>query len=411
MGVELNMELLRGRGRLGLAVSGGADSVALLWLCREAGLGDVAVLHLNHGLRGAESDGDAEFVASLAVELGLQCCCEKRLVEALPGESLEMAARRVRLEFFGDCVPRFELGAVVTAHQGDDVAETVLLRLARGAGAGGLSGLRAESCVNGVRLLRPLLDCSSGSLREWLTAQGRAWREDASNQEDCFLRNRVRHAVLPVLEEALGPGVATGLRRSSEILAAEDAFLDELAMARSTDVVAELLREPLALQRRIVRQRFGLGFEACERVLSAATSGEDWQVAVEGGRLLAVAQGRIGFVPTAEVRTFAVRYEEASEFCKGEAMCCTGAAERVKELEVRRWEPGDWIEPLGLEGRRKLQDVWTDLKVPRVLRHQLPVFVFEGNEVAWVPGYRIAKRLAAVPGEALLKICVEEVGA
>ena len=184
---------------IGLAVSGGADSTALAVLMamlqQEHGFRAV-VLHVDHGLR-PDSAADARFVKRLARELGLPFHGTRVQVVRARGESLEMAARRERLAFFARMVRRLKLDAIATGHHADDVAETFLMRLARGSSAAGLAGLKRISHVNGITFIRPLLDLRDAELRDFLRRRNIAWREDATNTDTSILRNKVRHVVLP----------------------------------------------------------------------------------------------------------------------------------------------------------------------------------------------------------------------
>ena len=200
--VKINRTILP-PGRIGLAVSGGSDSVALAFLLTKGGkkrnaAKRFAVLHVDHGLR-PESKEEYRFVRALAKRLGLPFRGTHAKVARRRGESLEMAARRVRLAFFADCATKLKLDAIATGHHMDDVAETFLMKLRRAS----LCGIRETSEVNGVRFVRPLLGCRDAELKGYLRKYGETWREDASNGDTSIERNRVRHEVIPYLEKAL----------------------------------------------------------------------------------------------------------------------------------------------------------------------------------------------------------------
>lgn len=190
-------------GRIGLAVSGGSDSVALAFLLTKGGKKRNAsrrfvILHVDHGLR-QESKAEYRFVRALARRLGVPFKGLHAKVERRRGESLEMAARRVRLAFFAKCQASLKLDAIATGHHMDDVAETFLMKLRRAS----LCGIRATSAVGGIRFVRPLLGCRDAELKDYLRKYGEAWREDASNGDVSIERNRVRHEVIPFLERTL----------------------------------------------------------------------------------------------------------------------------------------------------------------------------------------------------------------
>jgi len=212
--VKINREILPS-GRIGLAVSGGSDSVALAFLLTKGGKKKNAakrfvVLHVDHGLR-KESKEEYRFVRALAKRLGVPFKGIHAKVERRRGESLEMAARRVRLDFFEKCMKSLDLDAIATGHHMDDVAETFLMKLRRAS----LSGIRETSSVGGVRFVRPLLGCRDAELKAYLEKFGETWREDASNDDTSIERNNVRHNVLPFLEKTLDKDIVEHLYRIS----------------------------------------------------------------------------------------------------------------------------------------------------------------------------------------------------
>jgi tRNA(Ile)-lysidine synthase len=234
------LDLLKAGDRIGVAVSGGADSVALLRLLLEvrAEIGVVlSVVHFHHKLRGAESDADATFVAQLAREYGLEFHTARADVQAeaaARGLSVEAAARELRYGFFRQVVQSDEEGVsgldkIATGHTLDDQAETVLMRMIRGTGMRGLAGIYPtvdleddEEIVGEV--IRPLLEVRHHELEQFLKHMGQAWREDASNRDPKFTRNRVRHVLLPLLEREFNPSVAEGLRELAEIARGEEDY-------------------------------------------------------------------------------------------------------------------------------------------------------------------------------------------
>jgi len=200
-------------GRIGLAVSGGSDSVALAFLLTKGGKKRNAesrfvILHVDHGLR-RESKEEYRFVRALAKRLGIPFRSTHAKVVRRAGESLEMAARRVRLAFFEKCTKTLKLDAIATGHHMDDVAETFLMKLRRAS----LCGLKETSEVGGIRFVRPLLGCRDAELKAYLVKFGETWREDASNDDTSIERNKVRHEVIPFLEKTLDAHLVEHLYR------------------------------------------------------------------------------------------------------------------------------------------------------------------------------------------------------
>ncbi len=220
--------------RAGVAVSGGADSVALLRLLaalREKLGITLLVVHFDHQLRGAESDADAKFVADLAGERGLDCVVEREDVAAAAAANkwnLEDAARRLRYAFFERLVAEGRATRIVVAHTADDQAETVLAHILRGTGPAGLAGI--YPVVGSV--VRPLLAERREDLREYLRGLGQSWREDATNRDLSRQRARIREQLLPLLERDYSPGIANRLAGLASLAREEEAFWNALVEDR-----------------------------------------------------------------------------------------------------------------------------------------------------------------------------------
>src|SRR5438067_562088 len=228
-------ELLRPGDRVGVAVSGGADSVSLLLLLLELRkkLGIVlSVVHFNHKLRGKASDADEAFVAKLAAKHGLEFhsasvdVAKKAKKERI---NLEDAARRARYDYFRSLAESGACPRIVVAHTADDQAETVLAHLLRGTGLTGLGGIHP---VAGP-VIRPLLGIRRGELRRFLRAQKQTWREDATNRNTKRMRARIRKKLLPLLEKQFQPAIVKHLATLAELAREDEAFLDALAEART----------------------------------------------------------------------------------------------------------------------------------------------------------------------------------
>lgn len=227
--LALNRALLRPGMRLAVAVSGGADSVALLRALVEAApeIGLVlSVAHVHHGIRGAEADGDADFVAGLAAQLGL--IFHRKDVNAPLSardnrETLEEAARNLRYGWFGELLSSGVADAVATAHTLDDQAETVLHKLLRGAWTEGLSGIHPVLAQPRGSIVRPLLGVRRAEIEAWLLGLGQAWREDATNADTGYTRNRLRHELLPALAE-YNPQIWRQLANLATVARDEDAY-------------------------------------------------------------------------------------------------------------------------------------------------------------------------------------------
>ncbi len=214
--VRSNLERLGGIGRGVVAVSGGADSVALLRALGDLPVSDLVIAHLNHRLRDRESDEDAEFVAQLCPHLPhrIEAIDVAGLAQA-SGDNLENAARRARYDFLARVARETQAAWIATGHTLDDQAETVLHRLIRGSGLRGLRGIAAKrELVAGIALLRPMLNVSRSDVIEYLQTIGQPWREDTTNRDSAFTRNRIRHEALPLLR-TFNPAIAETLARTA----------------------------------------------------------------------------------------------------------------------------------------------------------------------------------------------------
>jgi len=225
--------------RIVAAVSGGSDSVALFHLLRQladrGGLRLAGLVHLHHHLRGEAADGDAAFCRDLATRAGIPVVIGNADVPTLArqaGVSLEVAGRDARQQFYRDALAALRATRVAVAHTRDDQAETVLLRLARGAGATGLAGIAPRR----DHLVRPLLELTREELRSYLIATNEGWREDATNADSAIPRNRIRHHVLPQLR-ALNLQADAAIARAADILRTDASFLDELANEAANRIV------------------------------------------------------------------------------------------------------------------------------------------------------------------------------
>ncbi|MDX1945305.1 MAG: tRNA lysidine(34) synthetase TilS [Pirellulaceae bacterium] len=278
-----------------VAVSGGADSVALLRglaRLREPGEGRLIVAHCNHGLRGADSDGDQALVEELAASLGIECVVGERRLEVTgghAGEGLESLARQARYDFLAQAADRAGARYVATAHTADDQAETILLQVLRGTGLAGLAGIpRVRRLTGGASLVRPLLEVTRAEVLAWLAELGQYHREDASNARVDFTRNRIRHELLPQLERDYNPQIRTALRRLASIAEEAESYLnaqaDELLgrVARPIAGGVELdlalvRREPETIARQALRRAWrGQGWPLAD--MSHEKWGQLWQM-------------------------------------------------------------------------------------------------------------------------------------
>jgi tRNA(Ile)-lysidine synthase len=435
------------------AVSGGSDSVALVHLLKEldaAGeLRLVGIAHFNHQLRAA-ADDDERFVARAAEALGQRCFVDRGDVSARARRerrSLEDAARASRHEFFERARVHFGADWIALGHTRDDQAETFLLRLLRGAGSRGLAGMYPRH----GRIVRPLIACRRHELRAWLLDRGIAFVDDESNADLSIPRNRIRAELLPLLESRFNPAIVDVLAGEAD-LAREawdtiGAAADEIASrivkgterARTIDI-AELNNVPLAFRRVVLWRAMSAAagartvtFEhvaAALRLLDAngpaVLDAPGHNLERIGARL--VLRGRPpntvgrwnpgnpdghaspgnkanlfryslsipGEVVLAETgHALSADIESAPERPDASAITGNGALAVVRgdlcrgQLSIRNRRPGDRFQPVGLGGRKKLQDFFVDRKVRRADRDKVPIVVDDSDRIVWVAGYGI----------------------
>ncbi|HEV3149118.1 MAG TPA: tRNA lysidine(34) synthetase TilS [Chthoniobacterales bacterium] len=278
-----SLRLLSPGARYLIGVSGGRDSVALLHWLVECGYNKLIVCHLNHQLRGRSSRVDAIFVKKLAAKYDVDLALGATDVRALAArtkQSIETAARDARYRFFAQVAKRRRCRTIFLGHHADDLVETLLINLFRGAGPGGLSAMRGVSVrkIDNIKLqiVRPLLGVSREQIDDYVRSHRLKFREDASNKNLAPLRNRIRHCIIPEIEKQLGRNVRGTIWRAATIAAEEENFFEALLpdkLSKLTALAVKPLRAmPIAVQRRILHEWLrardvpDLSFDLVERV-------------------------------------------------------------------------------------------------------------------------------------------------
>ena len=421
--------------RVAVAVSGGPDSVCLLHVLLElAPAFDVSlsVAHLNHQLRGAESDEDERFVAGLAARVGLPFVRTGTDLAAA-NDNLEQAGRRARRAFFaGLKTDRIALG-----HTRDDQAETVLFRLLRGAGLRGLAGIYPVTDDDSDRpsYVRPLIEVTRGEVIEFLRGRGIPWREDSSNLDPRFARNRIRSSLLPELARDWNPQIGESLAQLATLAHDEErwwrSYLDDLSagilLARAGGIelrASTLISLPLAVRRRLVRLAISqvkgdlrrLEFTHVERVLElAAEAGGDGRLRLPGIdvrrsfdwiRVAAEAPPidcssiRLAIPGMYAVTPETCLYLEISprSFTSKKGATLKAAELSLRRLppvlELRGWRPGDHYRPQGQRRDQKIKEMFQVERVPSWLRASWPI-VSSGDTILWSRTFGAAAEFAA----------------
>jgi tRNA(Ile)-lysidine synthase len=431
-------------GKLVIAVSGGPDSVCLLHILLalrdKIGI-TLHVAHLNHGLRGAESDADASYVAGLVQRLDLPATVEQRDVPAYRRNkrlSLEEAAREVRYNFLAEMAKAIGADSVAVGHTLDDHIETILMHLIRGSGTRGLRGLqpssRWRSGKTSLTVLRPLLEVSREETAAYCRRYRLKPRLDTSNLSLSPLRNRIRQQLIPLLE-GYNPQVIDALLRTARIAADDLAVLEEDALKLGRNVVKEqgntvildkegFLKLPTALQRHLLRsaieKRLGnlMDIESrhIEEIMAARHKPAGKVITLPYGLLFAIEYDRylLGSDPAelsplpAMEREYELRIPGATalpgwrvkaDVIRQKQVLAEGNSYIAyfdldwtgRKLAIRPRRPGDRFQPLGMSQPKKLNEFMIDSKIPRAWRRLVPI-VCSPEQVIWVVGWRIDER-------------------
>jgi tRNA(Ile)-lysidine synthase len=445
-------QLVASREKLLVAVSGGPDSVCLLHILSELRQEldiELHVAHLNHQLRGAASDADADYVAKLAKRLNIPATVESRNVSAYQKRhrlSPEEAAREVRYAFLAEVATKVGAARVAVGHTADDHVETIIMHLLRGSGTRGLRGLlpvsRWPSSDTGLTIVRPLLEMTRTETAAYCRQHHLHPRADASNLSIEPLRNRVRHRLLPELRK-YNPQVMAALQRTARLAADDLDFIDsevsrrwEEVMHRDGDAIiidrSAFLALPSALKRHLLRNSIDtlLGnlkdIEAghIEDIMAALDKPSGRNIILPGGLSFTIEYDRYVLAPdSASLCPFPMFEsesvlkipgltrlpgwdieaallmpseagkpgEKADDFTAFFDCAATG-----ENLAVRHRRPGDRFQPLGMSQPKKLNQFMIDARIPRGWRQRIPVVSAPG-QIVWVVGWRIDERVKVRP--------------
>jgi tRNA(Ile)-lysidine synthase len=410
------------RQKILVAVSGGVDSIVLLKVLHElsnANSWKLAIAHFNHRLRGAKSDRDAEHVNQTALKLDLPFFLEDGDVAAAAasnGDSIEMAARQARHRFLAETAKRWRCRKIALAHHADDQVELFFLRLLRGAGIEGLTGMQSSAPSPEdprYTLTRPLLHTSRAEIENYAREQKIKFREDASNRDVKHERNRIRHELLPSLRRDYQPALDQVIRRTMHLLDGERELADCGAthLERSSIEFDQL---PVGFRRRTIRDeliRLGINpnFELVNQLLN--TQGEI--LTTPGGRRIARTQATLTIVApavdfdeqpsitvvpgntaqSASIWSSTVKFRViGKKLSPGtEAGELFDFGRIGPKIIIRTWKRGDRYQPIGMKESVKLQDCFVNQKIPKNRRHRLLIATTAEGDIFWVEGLRIGE--------------------
>lgn len=416
-----------------LAVSGGADSVSLLHAFHSLHL-KACVLHCNFSLRGAESDADEQFVRQLCKNFSMDCHIRQFDTARQAREnglSIEMAARELRYAWFREMKQTLNMDYIVVAHHADDVAETVLINLCRGTGIKGLTGIQP---VNGD-ILRPLLECSREEILTYLAEHQLDYRTDSSNHSLDYVRNKIRHQVIPVFKE-INPAFlntvaenCTALKETEQIYRyALQQLREEVLKQEGDEMLLDISRilsspAPYTLLYEILKP-YGFNKSQIRDILNSHDAIPGKQFTAGAYRLvkdrhcwrlddhsqntptncLLASAGQFSIAG----RTFQVTvFPRPADFKIPQApnIACLDADKVKFPLLVRNWQTGDYFYPLGMgKSRKKISDFFTDRKFTARQKQEC-LLLLSGEEIAWLIGNRIDDRFKITPAtQNILKV-------
>ena len=388
---------------------------------------DIAVVHVNHQLRGEESMGDEEFVRNAANNLSLPFYSTRVDTLGLKHRmsvSKQVAAREARYQFFEETRQKTFSGHVATGHQADDNAETVLFNALRGTGVRGLAGIPIAR--NSGHYIRPLLFARRRTIQRYAVENGIQFRNDSSNDSNAYTRNYLRHSVLPFLTSLLGPDPVNTLNRISNTMKRFGSALDPLVESCLPDSVQwgpdrgdislpSFLARPRFLQEeillRVLRQ---LDIEPTsakiDKVIDLCSSQSGHHLALSSNVVVQRNRDYLNFFPVPQSKQYALKVAIGNSYSLDRFSFSLGHSAAVprtyardgqteyidgdkieQPLTLRNWKRGDWFVPLGMKGRKKLSDYFGDAKISPVEKINAPVLESNGN-IVWVCGRRLDDR-------------------
>ena len=419
--------------KLILALSGGIDSMVLAGLLLKSKVEFVAA-HCNFHLRGEESDGDEKFVRDYAERNGIQCFVkhfETEKYAADNGISIEMAARDLRYDWFEQLRQQLGYDKIAVAHHADDQAETFFINLLRGAGLNGLKGMKPQ---NGV-IIRPLLWVSREQIRKYAVENQILWREDHTNAESVYLRNKIRNQLLPAFDE-LQPEARQGLYKSLEHLSAENELYRELLQEKLGQIIeynGDIQRIPhsaFLIQHSSFQllfewlRQYGFNTDQCHFIYDAIGTGVGHQYCSATHRLV-IGRDELQLFEIKEDTNEEIQIEIGEEEILLPVHLCFAKLEKTPDfvidkspnvaqldfnklkfpLTLRRWRHGDRFHPLGMKGSKLLSDFFVDQKFTEWQKRNVWLLISANGDILWVLGHRIDDRFKVTESTKTIFLC------
>jgi len=421
-----------------VGVSGGPDSMALLDVLQKTVSNPLVVAHLNHQFRGQDAKDDADFVKKEADKRGIESVIESYNVPKFMEETGlggQEAARKLRYEFYRQTAQKYSASYIALGHHASDQAETVLMRILRGTGTHGLSGIPYTRSFEKYKIIRPLLDVSREEIENYCNENNIKFRTDQSNFSTKYFRNEIRLKVLPYLEE-FNPKLENNLHHMAKVLQDEDRFLSDMAQAYIDNnfkinkenfklPIISLQKLDIALQRRVIHLILTYlnltgeyTFHHIEKILYLIDQQHPSKSLDLPGLMVKRNYGELVFLTTLINNT---KQPYTYDMNVSEVVLIPGLNKRIRSfvtenyeqqtgiwavfdykllkdehLKIRSRRNGDRIEPLGLNGSKKVKDLFIDYKIPKDEREMQPILEC-GNKILWIPGIKRSKHAIITP--------------
>lgn len=418
-------DLFSSNDKILLTISGGVDSMTMLHLFKACGF-SIAIAHCNFQLRGAESDGDEEFVTRAAQEYGIPIHINRFDTLKYAEEnkvSIQMAARDLRYKWFDRLTKENNYTHIATAHNANDVVETMFINLTRGTGIHGLTGIR----VKNKNVIRPLLFASRNEILNYVQSEGIKFREDSSNAETKYLRNTIRHNIIPLFEQ-LNPSFLTNVKHTANILGdAEQVFnrrieqLKDLITEKKGDVVhlniAAITNNKLTTPQlfeiisiygfsydtavRMLKNISGLSgssyYSSTHKIVKDRTSYILYPLTTNENEEYQISSEEAHFDGPIQLQIESIVIEKGFEVRRNREVGTFDKDKLKFPLTLRRWRKGDFFYPFGMRGKKKISDYFSDQKIS-IPEKENTWLLCAGEDIIWIVNHRTDNRFCITNG-------------
>ena len=417
----IDNNMIKAEEKILVALSGGPDSVCLLHILyslKEKLNINLGAIHINHMLRGEEALEDERYVSDICEKLGIDCYIERIDINKVASEnniSLEMAGREERYKAFENIRERYGYDKIAVAHNANDQAETILMRMMRGTGLEGLVGIKA---IRGGGIIRPILCLNRNEIESYCAENHLMPRIDKSNMERVYSRNKVRLDILPYMKENFNKDIIDTLNRMALILSKDNEYIEEQSKKcyeeyckyTNDKLIIEqdlFIKEKEAIVTRVIKRAFkeisnshqNFEMKHIYDVIDLYNRGT--------GKSINLTNSIIAENTYGDIILEVIDKEKGIEFSNNPLIKLFDYDKIEERIVIRTRKDGDKMKPLGIKGTKKLKDIFINLKVPREERDIIPLICFD-DEIAWIVGYKVSESFKITKGtNRVLKISFE----